>query len=308
MQRWNGGELFNRGLDNLLKGPGLNRKAYKSKYNSARLCVAVLGNERADKAGYLVEYCNANGLGNYVFGFEPAMTVSQNLDKCQEALNEVYSPPADDRTHVLILERADRMAYECDTMEAAAVVTRLDQWAAQMQLIVVCLIDRTPMQVRESGKHAQAFFKQFSDALLYFAPPSSAYIARYLRHHFEAFQDEYYATLRAHTTHKRELPLREALPEEAYTLLAEACRSASVGHVDDFVRSVCRALCAPHCPVETADDIRAFVCSPPFLKTTEYGHHILTNPKEVVQMETHWADTAGASTQEPESAQKKMKF
>ena len=301
--------MFGHGLESLVVEPCKYASAFDATYNRMRRCVAVLGHERADKTGFLTAYCEKQSIGYYVFEFDPTLSVSQSLATFQDALRKKYAPPKEDKSNnVLILARADRMAFECDTLEAATFVTNLEAMAETLRAIVVCLIDRTPMQVRDcSPKHVQRFFSQFTDALLYYEPPTTAYIGRYLRHHFKEFQALYYSTLRQHTSHKRELDLTEALSEDDYTLLSEACKGASVGHLDDYLQSACRALCAPHCPATTTSEIKSFICGPPFVKSTELGPHILRDAKEVAAAESHWADQAGVCASAQAAPLKKAK-
>ena len=162
MELWDGGAAFENGLASLVLEPCKHATAFDSTYNRLRRCVAVLGNERADKAGYLIHYCEKHAIGFYVFEFELSASVSHNLATMQDALRKNYAAPTQPGTNnVLILTRAERMAYECDTPDAAAFATELEVLAETLSLVVICLIGRTPMQAREGNpKHVQRFFSQ----------------------------------------------------------------------------------------------------------------------------------------------------
>lgn len=285
---WNGGVRFQDALDNLLGYPCLQPDAFDERFNPPRRCIAVLGHELSTKCAAVIDYCRRHNLEPLHFSLDPLRPVGPEVLALNEQIERMLV--SDARARILVLEHADRLAFDADTPEARSFAVHLERIAEHYNLLWVCLMDRPKM----AGPSNPLFWRQFVDAVVYYGPPDSTWTKRYLKARLQAFQSHYDTAVAPRLDGRR---LKVELSDADYTVLADAMRDASAGHIDAYLRSVCRALCAPHWPLPAGEHTAGidFFAGPPFVNSAEGTPHILRSIKNVRTAESYFADAAGGS-------------
>ena len=307
---WGGDVHFRDGMDNLVRLPLREPAMFDDTFNPPRRCVAVFGHEQSNKHAAVEQYCREFGMPFISSALSRDGSVHADMSYLLQLLMERFQAgQLGPRPAVVLLQRADRLCFDCDTDEAARNALSLADAAQQFNIIWVCLMDRTPMHPSPStplctARHQIHFLEQFMDAALYFPPPDSSWMRDYLRERMESFA-RFYAE-RVQPALNR--PLRIELTDADYTVLADATRGAAVGHVDAYLRAVWHALCSEHWPLGpdgVAD--ASFFCGPPFVVSSQGVQHMVRGLKALRDGEAHFEEYCGGARQAEKQPAKRVR-
>lgn len=285
---WDGGERFQRGLETLLLHPCQHPEAYTTKWNPLRRCIAILGHEFSNKRFYVEEFCTIHNISFKSHAFQRSKRITDDL----RGLNY------EEECQVLLLDNADRLAFNCDSVEGAHMALNLINLPAA---IIICFMNRVPMHITEQAhnqEHLDAFYSQFSDAILYFSPPTTSFSKRYIQSALEGFVSHYLSNLKQFFGNR---PLVLSLTDADYTFLSEATRFASIGHINKFLESVFHAFCSMYCVYKEVD--ASNICAFPFIKKSALGPHILLTADQLKRDEGFFAIQAGVPALDEEAEQ-----
>lgn len=257
---WLGDAGFNARMRELLCDPIEHRRRFHAEWMPIRRMIGVYGHYEAMKADVVAAFCEANLLTHATvsvrYGFSGAF---------EEDVRRVLETHAREDLSVLIIDHADVLALEPEDAATQRFALKLEKLAEEEHFFIVACFDRVLTDFSET--YVRHFRLQFP-TLAYLAPPPSTWIARYLRAQFEGY------LTRAGTA---ELELK--LTDDEFTVVAQHCVGASIGHLRQWVRDVFYEAYRSRSmdgPLTGAFAItKDFLCSSPLMRGGNQGLRIM---------------------------------